>query len=78
MTSEIQREKDKARKIWLSIFPRGLGGDIPRVTKGVDPTRNLPSAFCPEHWQNIAIFGHCWKHNTDGTMKSLFAKNRTV
>jgi hypothetical protein len=77
MSNEIQREKDKARKIWLSIFPRGITGDIPRV-KAPNAHTPLPAAFCPEHWDNVIIFGGCWKHNTDGSMKSLVTKNHTL
>jgi len=28
---------------------------------------------CPDHWDNMLFFGHCWKHDEYGRMKPLFA-----
>jgi hypothetical protein len=30
---------------------------------------------CPEHWDNVIIFGQCWRHNPDGSLKSTFTKS---
>lgn len=44
---------------------------IPRVEQSSfhDPEK------CPDHWTNKLLFGHCWRHNADGSIKKLFVKN---
>jgi hypothetical protein len=73
--SEIQTAKNAARRAWRKLFPRGLGADIQHV-KG--PNTNIPmsSDHCRDHWENIAYFGQCWKHNPDGSLKSTFTKKQ--
>ena len=77
MQSEIRAAKREARRIWLRLCPRALGSDIPRV-KGPNTSTHFRSDHCPDHWQNISIFGHCWKHNADGSLKPLFAQAKEV
>ncbi len=37
-------------------------------------SKPLITEICPEHWHNIVIFGQCWRHNEDGSLKSTFTK----
>lgn len=37
-------------------------------------SKPLITDVCPEHWNNIIIFGLCWRHNADGSLKSTFTK----
>jgi hypothetical protein len=30
--------------------------------------------LCPEHYTNMIIYGKCWRHNADGSLKSTFTK----
>ena len=32
------------------------------------------SDICTDHWLNIIIYGQCWRHNEDGSLKSTFTK----
>jgi hypothetical protein len=34
----------------------------------------LITDICPEHWENVIIFGQCWRHNEDGSLKSVFTE----
>ena len=51
---------------------RQLGSSL----KGLDRATSKPltQTFCPDHWENIILFGKCWKHEEDGSLKRLFAK----
>jgi hypothetical protein len=72
-SNEIRMAKRRSRSIWIRLFPRGLGADLPRVN-GPSANIRFASDICPEHWNNIIIFGLCWRHNADGSLKSTFTK----
>ena len=65
----IANELKKAQSIWMKLFPRGF--QIPNV-KGPNTNLRNASDVCSDHWSNTVIFGKCWKHNPDGTLKRLF------
>lgn len=49
-----------------------LARGVKALNRPMKPVFNL--ANCPEHWTNILVFGSCWRHNPDGSLKSTFTK----
>jgi hypothetical protein len=52
-----------------------ISADLNHATRQMNKDVAKPiRGGCVDHWQNILFFGHCWKHNADGSLKSLMYK----
>ena len=68
MSSDFEREMEPVQRR-LDAAKREMDQNLALSSRTI---------FCPEHFENVIIFGECWKHNADGSMRSLVTKNQSV